>query len=150
MVCPACKGKIECPKEIEGQKINCPICQRDIFALVKQPKIEKPKIQKFPKVKSKTDVHLEFIRENSCYKMLRLMINISFGLILAADALAAIGYFSVNTSHDDATAIMVAKLVGIIGLLSISILLILSIRQSCLVAIDIADTLLHEHSKDSK
>lgn len=78
------------------------------------------------------------------------MINISFGLILAADALAAIGYFSVNTSHDDATAIMVAKLVGIIGLLSISILLILSIRQSCLVAIDIADTLLHEHSKDSK
>ena len=82
--------------------------------------------------------HLNYIRSITCYKTLRTVIECSFVICLLAAALSTV--FSVVNQQGIATAFL-----GILGMI-----LLVAIRQSALLIIDIADTLLHEHAKDKK
>ena len=82
--------------------------------------------------------HLADIRRNSCYKVLRSVIEISFVL-----GLIGVGFSAVYTLITGrASERIFAGGLGILG-----IILLTAAYQSALVLIDIADTLLNEHAK---
>lgn len=85
--------------------------------------------------------YLGHIRENSCYGVLRGIIELFAALIMVAAVLAiGVGIFHLVQKQ-------IAMGLYEIGSGIVSLILIIGLRQSALLLIDIADTLLHEHSK---
>jgi hypothetical protein len=82
--------------------------------------------------------YLSFIRANTCYGVLRTIIEISFVFSL----IAALGYTLVAGIGSLGGNGILAAFTGLLV-----IFLLVAARQSALLLIDIADTLLHEHSK---
>jgi hypothetical protein len=92
---------------------------------------------------TKRDVkeYLEHIRDNSCYGVLRSIIEVFTAVAIVA-ALFAIGIGIFHLVGRETEMGLYCLGYGIGGFI-----LIIGIRQSALLLIDIADTLLHEHSK---
>ena len=87
--------------------------------------------------------YLAYIRKNTCYGVLRSIIEISFALSL----IAVIGYVLVagiaSLAVEHGGYGILALFSGVLG-----VILLIAARQSALLLIDIADTLIHEHSKN--
>ena len=89
--------------------------------------------------RSRVASHLTFIRANSSYGALRSIIEVCFVLSL----LGALGFMIAGWAADKGGGAWFPPTA--IGILSI--VLLIAARQSAFLLIDIADTLLHEHSK---
>ena len=85
--------------------------------------------------------HLADIRSRSCYKALRLVINVSAGVIFAA-IIAFILYVATRETER-----FQPKLIGI-GYALVLLIVTIAGRQSALLFVDIADTLLFEHNRN--
>lgn len=151
--CPNCAKSLDSPTELAAVDVECPDCK-----FVFRPSVEKI-IEEKPVVpytvveksaKERVAAHLASIRANSSYRLLRGAISISFALALAAVVVAiiwlAIIAFSerISGGPQDFTAIQLIE-GGLMG--AVAIILCFVCRQSAFLLIDIADTLLHEHSK---
>jgi hypothetical protein len=86
--------------------------------------------------------HLRYIRENSCYQVLRSIIEICIALVILAAAIGGLGggALLLRDGKTEAGLIQIAAGIGIL-------ILAIGLRQSALLLIDVADSLLHEHSK---
>ncbi len=101
------------------------------------------------KAAARVRLYLTFIRSNSPYKTLRSVIDVFWGILTMCAFVFLLGavafYFNTKDRTGDADLLsLVAEVVSGVG----SIILIMAARQAALVLIDIADTLLREHSKD--
>jgi hypothetical protein len=139
--CLNCGQHMEFEAESAGQLVPCPACG-------KQTRLLMPLKSFTPEsVKSKLDARLspeaatlKMIRGASCYKTLRTVIELSMGILLGILLLAAIGWvvgclFSVGELG--MTSFPMAAL-GVVALIFVAVL-VLALRQSCLLLIDIAD-----------
>jgi hypothetical protein len=92
---------------------------------------------------SKRDVkdYLDHIRDNSCYGVLRSIIEVCAALAIVA-AILAIGTGVFHLINREMALGLYCVGAGVGGLI-----LVIGIRQSAFLLIDIADTLLHEHSR---
>jgi hypothetical protein len=96
-----------------------------------------------PPARPRKDVkeYLEHVRENSCYGVLRSIIEVVTALTVVAAVFAIAGGVFYLIKREMAFGLYgVGTGVG-------SIILIIGARQGALLLIDIADTLLHHHSK---
>jgi hypothetical protein len=93
--------------------------------------------------------YLTFLRNHSAYGALRLVINICWALLTTCAVAALLfGTIGVCISGNDVGLGGVGLAIGAIVLLSVgAIVLLIAVRQSVMLLIDIADTLLLEHSK---
>ena len=93
-----------------------------------------------PKTASAVHAHLAHIRKNSCYGVLRFIIEITFGLSL----IGTIIFFFVTliqTSEGNGVATLSIAFAGVLA-----VTFLVAARQSALLLIDIADTLLHKNA----
>jgi len=160
--CQQCGVNIEFDVEQANQFVACPSCGNQTRLLLpsSKPAIKEKESNRpqhltmldlatrlkdlLPKTagNSETKKHLEFIRETSCYPELRFIINVCFLLLLIA-----VGCFVIFSAG---TAIKYNQLFSFVLFLgggALAVALLIAIRQSSLLIIDIADTLLHEHAK---
>lgn len=96
-------------------------------------------------VQTKRDVkeYLEHIRDNSCYGVLRSIIEVFAALAIVASILAiGVGVFHFVRKEFPMSYYWLGAGIG-------GFILIIGLRQWFLLLIDIADTLLHEHSKNT-
>ena len=153
--CQHCGVNIEFEAEYDGQFVACPSCGNQTRLLLPNSKPASPKLKPGPRQQpnSETKTHLEFIRDNSCYSTLRLVIGIIFVLCIAALGIAVIfelfNHISRMTNADNLIPktslnllVMADILAGVLG----SILLV-AFWQASLLLVDIADTLLHDHAR---
>jgi hypothetical protein len=90
--------------------------------------------------------YLRQIRANSCYGLLRAVIDVVFVLLLIGSALGlagAIGGSFAGLARGN-NAIVIG---GAIASFCVSIVVLVTLRQATQLIIDIADTLLHHHSR---
>lgn len=85
--------------------------------------------------------YLAYIRDNSCYGVLRSIIEVCTALALIAAIFSIIGGALFLIKQEIASGLYAVGS-GVAGLIVIA-----GIRQAALLLIDIADTLLHHHSK---
>ena len=115
---------------------------RDFLAEI-APK-SKPQTKAIP-----VNSHLAYIRSKSCYPMLRILIQILFWLNIACVALFALAVVLGSAlSLSATTPENMAKMIGasvVIG--AVYVFAAFVAREASFLFIDIADTLLHEHSK---
>ena len=90
--------------------------------------------------------HLALVRANTCYRVLRGLIDVVFGLAVFLVGGCLLEYLGIMSREHDENWILYTVGWSISGILVIVILI--AARQSALLLIDIADTLLYEHSKD--
>ena len=103
------------------------------------PSSSQPKITQEQK---RVETHLATIRKHTCYGVLRSIIEISFVVSLIAVGLALVS--GIESLGNNRAGMRIAFLFGA----ALAAILLVAARQSALLLIDIADTLLHEHSKD--
>lgn len=91
--------------------------------------------------------HLASVRANSCYPVLRSLIEVCFVLALICVVLGCIGAVrgSLAEVQDKAIAILCTVAAIVAGILLA--LALVAVRQSAFLLIDIADTLLYDHAK---
>jgi uncharacterized Zn finger protein (UPF0148 family) len=104
----------------------------------------KPQIKAIP-----VNAHLAYIRSKSCYPMLRILIQVLFWLNIACVALFALGVvlgsalsWAATSPENAFRAIVPAVIIGALYTFAAFVA-----REAAFLFIDIADTLLHEHSK---
>jgi hypothetical protein len=85
--------------------------------------------------------HLADIRSRSCYKMLRSVINISAGVVFAAIIIFILYVATRDSERFLPKLILMGYGLGLI-------VLTIAARQSALLLVDIADTLLFEHNRN--
>ena len=100
-----------------------------------------PQPQQRARILLTEEQHLADIRSRSCYKALRLVINVSAGVIFAA-IIAFILYVATRETER-----LQPKLIGI-GYALVLLIVTIAGRQSALLLVDIADTLLFEHNRN--
>ena len=88
--------------------------------------------------------YLGYLRENSCYGVLRGIIEVFAALVIVAAVFAMIGGILFLTKPEREIAAGLYQLGAGIG----ALILIIGLRQASLLMIDMADTLLYNHSKD--
>lgn len=81
--------------------------------------------------------YLREIRRHSCYRMLRAVVNLSFALMVISIIAGAI------VTHEGR---MLYAITGAI----LALVLLLAAREAALLIIDIADALLHRHSRQQR
>ena len=102
-----------------------------------------------PDARQRALAHLTFIRANSCYRMLRSLINVCCALcLLFVIGVVLVFCLGVMAGGSDGFPFLgkvgVSVMAVLVGLLLMAVLI--AVRQSALLVIDISDTLLHEHS----
>lgn len=166
-LCDQCGESIEFATEefLSGSCISCPHCGGETILSV-APKSKQPTSQASPaspnnppqktaiaiantQTQKRVQNYLAFIRANSSYKVLRLIVEVAFLLLLVVGFIAAalfiIGFFQDEYLNRYRSAGQLFEGLGIAVLAGV---LIFAARQSALLLIDIADTLLMENSKE--
>lgn len=149
--CQHCGIHIEFDAESANQFVPCPSCGKQTRLILPSP--AKPSPQ--PKLNlptpapilSQTEKHLALIRKKSCYPQLRFIINVCFLLLLLAIGISALISVGAASDHDEGM-LLVKRILFILGCASLAVAVLMAIRQSSQLLIDIADTLLHEHAKN--
>ena len=138
--CELCNGEIEIEESQDGQEVSCPWCAANT-TLRLPPKPTRDAIEKVG-----TWARLVDVRRNTCYKALRIVVSICFGLVyiilavsLMGSLLAVAGFGAVGMDRAD-------------GGLSVAALCIVAVvvvagHQATLLLIDIADVLIYDSAK---
>jgi hypothetical protein len=148
--CQHCGIHLEFDAESANQFISCPSCGQQTRLILPSPAKPSPQ-PKFNApaavpILSQTEKHLALIRKKSCYPQLRFIINVCFLLLLIAIGISALILVGAASDQDEGV-LLVKRILFILGCASLAVALLIAIRQSALLMIDIADTLLHEHAK---
>ena len=101
-----------------------------------------------PRVVFSEAQNLADIRARSCYKALRLVINVYFGVMML---LALILIFATAGGYSDARSPVTDQLYGRLILISVwvaGLILVVAARQLSLLLVDIADTLISDHNRN--
>jgi uncharacterized Zn finger protein (UPF0148 family) len=154
--CQQCGTNLEFEAEHYGQFIACPVCGQQTRLLLQKPDYQESSPKKSAaesppqKISKNTAVkaHLEMIRDQSCYPQLRFIIEICFVLLLCGVSLYAImATIGIMQNQSEFPILyVVSNIAAIIG----SVVLLIALRQSALLLIDIADTLLNEHAENKR
>jgi hypothetical protein len=153
--CESCGGGIEFdPAECEinhpgrafGKQTDCPHCGQKtlLFTPDAAPsQIPKPGLLKHGESVG-VKAYLNHIRENSNYLVLRGVINTAFALLMlgvvVGALLSSISEFGIGGKPG--IAIVASVVLGVFACIIIA-----AAWQSALLLVDVADTLIHEHSK---
>ena len=155
--CQHCGQHIEFEAENAGEFVPCPSCGKQTRLLLPASKptakgnypIHQPSVMGnlkslLPKPAADTNAkkHLNFVRENSCYPQLRFIINICFLLALVGGGIYA-AIIALALIRNENYFPLIYFCLGV----ALAAVLLIAIRQSSLLLIDVADTLLHEHAK---
>jgi len=167
--CPKCQRHLSGDTSLLQELVTCPDCG-EVFQPRRTPPPPTPAPQRSNIVASigqqikkaapgsdssarqRAISHLTFIRANSCYRMLRSLIDVCFVLclivVIGAIVMSFVGMFAIGGGGIPVFGALSAGVMSIfVGLLAIAILI--AARQSVLILIDISDSLLHEHSKNA-
>ncbi len=141
--CVHCQNTIEFNAEAAGQTTPCPHCGKETLLRLPAP----PQLTHTPAkpVGNPVLAHLKFIRKNTSYRELRSFIRVCFRLLVASVGLYACFSWLETTVGGGTDGAGGALATTMLGLIAIAILV--AARQSAFVVLDIADTLLHQHSK---
>lgn len=155
--CVSCEGPLsidesqfvksfETRTRIWGQEIECPHCGRQTRIYKTQ---NGEKTQGGAVVEKKISSQLEYIRQNTSYRVLRKVINVTSGLAIAAEVLVAailiVGDMSASSGENSSPSIGPDLITAAAA--ALAVVLTIAAWQSALLLVDIADTLLIEHSK---
>lgn len=95
------------------------------------------------------ELHLADIRARSCYKSLRVLLNVLAGLAILGSIAFVVYLLASETLGADLPSSEKNRIRVFVGIsMVIELALIVATRQLMFVLIDIADTLLFEHSKN--
>lgn len=148
--CQNCGINIEFEVEGAGQFCPCPSCGKQTRLLLpSKPFTNSPAAATSKKVFAKLSPQaavLKQIREQSCYKTLRVVIEVSTGILLGVLVLVGLGEV-VGLRFGIAQLSLISTIpVALIGLatLLLVMVLVLAMRQSVLLLIDIADCQIHQ------
>jgi hypothetical protein len=151
--CVNCSGHIEFEATQAGSTVTCPHCNLEttlfipaITTAAQAKAAHAIKAALESKATARVRSYLTFIRSNSAYRTLRSVINV-FWAILTFLAVAFLISFIVVFLTRDLEVSGVLPLLGAAAYCVGSIVLLIALRQSAFLLIDIADTLIHEHSK---
>jgi hypothetical protein len=145
--CQHCSTNIEFEPEQAGQSVACPSCNLETLLRIPVARVRPPPpptgaIHAAPTAKIQ---YLNQIRVNSCYQSLRRMIETFTIAGIVVLVLATVFVWNAVPEKTTVSSAAVNTL-----LFAVSGVVLFALRQASLVLIDIADTLLHEHSKDSQ
>jgi predicted RNA-binding Zn-ribbon protein involved in translation (DUF1610 family) len=144
--CPSCGKELRYPLEEAGRKATCLGCQASF--VVPGMECRPTSHEEQERIRDRVHSHLKSIRSRSCYPFLRNSIDYCFGILLIAICLAGVVLFN-NTPNGNPNG-NPPKVFGILlyGMLLVFFLSV--VRSASILLIDIADTLLNEHSKKSQ
>jgi len=149
--CHNCGINIEHDDWMIGQEAQCPDCGQTIL-LAPKKETQSPPPKELPELKTKqvsaAQMHLELIRDNSCYKQLRQVIDVVYIIGFVAAIIGLLigvlnGRATILNGDGGGWIDVLLSIVSAIG----AIIFLVAGRQAALLAVDIADTLLHEHSQ---
>ena len=146
--CPHCSQNISADSGDAGLNSECPSCNQPIIVPKFQPPSSAPARTSPPAAKptatpsttanasqQAAKEYLAHIRKNTCYHTLRTIIDVSVVLSFIAILCGIPIGWSANV------LLLIGTLLG-------SIVILIAVRQSAYLLIDIADALLHDQSKN--
>lgn len=146
--CQSCGEKIEFETHQSGEIVSCQYCGNQTQLSLIIP--EKPMDQESFKDGNPAETRLTFIRKNTCYRILRISINVwSLLLIMSAWCFLILPFsYRVQESQTfPGLAPTRRDLIVTIGLCLLALMIILAFRQAALLAVDITDSILHYHAR---
>lgn len=144
--CQHCSQSIEFEIAQAGTNATCPSCGMETLLFIpRDPKPERKVPESVMQQPKPIENHLAYIRENSCYKVLRGLINICFVLALIVIGLSIVFTWLFYLLSEGSLNLI--QIIAATCLTILSSVLLIAARQCAFLLIDIADTLLHEHSK---
>lgn len=155
--CPSCGQRIEYETQNAGSAITCPKCGKTLTlpaAAVAPPPVAAPVVPVTVTIRSARD-YLSKLRQNTCYGMLRGIINLIFFFGIVAIIIADVGSYNywqlVATAFAPAgaspTIVTTIAIVLLIFATLISISILVALRQAAFLLIDIADSLINQGSR---
>jgi hypothetical protein len=134
--CQHCNGHIEFETEgfQPGTRFECPHCKMETVLFIPNTVTAKQRVK----------AHLSLIRSNSAYPAIRFMINICLLLSIISILLLTPAVWTLIKGLE-----LAAWKVPIVTMMleGLAIAAVFAFQQSVFSVIDIADTLIHEHSK---
>jgi rRNA maturation protein Nop10 len=158
--CQQCGTNIEFEIENDGEFIDCPACGKQTRLLlpvaqrISEDDHETYRQELKSTFKTKTGKsakgaaakeHLKLIRSESCYPHLRTIINVCFALLVIGVCIYAVIILWIPLSFGNWSAAALTICGVVVGSI-IAVIVLIALRQSALLLIDIADTLLNEHA----
>lgn len=134
--CQHCNGHIEFETEgfQPGTRLECPHCKMETLLFIPNTMTAKQRVK----------AHLELIRSNSAYPAIRFLINVCLLFSIISTL------FLTPTVWNKAKGLeLAAWQVPVVTMMleGLAVAAAFAFQQSIFSVIDIADTLLHEHSK---
>jgi len=135
--CQHCDGHIEFEKEgfQPGTRSECPHCKMETELFIPNTMTPKQRVR----------AYLGLIRSNSAYPAIRFMINICLLVSIISILFLTPTIWTLVKARPDLAPWKVP--IVTIMLEGLGIAAVFAVQQSVFSVIDIADTLLHEHSK---
>ena len=145
--CGNCGKFVDFDAEHAGKKADCPFCGKEIVLLLTDsPSVGATNSNKQSKAATKlAQDRLEFIRANSCYRVLRALINVGsvfIGIVAMIEIKDFLGYQHWDEGNNP------LMVIGPLACLVLGVIFAIAVRQSAFLLIDIADMLLHHQSTD--
>ena len=133
-------------ESIKKQSAAKEVKQKHVSATANERILTEQDRKEYSYTRTRVRSHLTTIRSHSCYPSLRILINVCFWILLVA--ISVVSFMSVVASFSfdqeyQTQGIFVWVMVVIPLIFALSV-----VREAALLLIDIADTLLFEHSKD--
>jgi hypothetical protein len=144
--CNNCSAHIEFEEEHAGETAACPKCGLETVLYIPQKGLPTRRFPKLPSTNSGHDyaAHLVKVRSTSCYKTLRIVINVTFlaikviaGLCAVASAVSATLLRTPRLGTPFAANLGLAAISVIVALVFIA--LVHAVHQAALLLIDITD-----------
>jgi len=151
--CQNCNTPLEFDANDAGKPTACANCgQETILFIPPVQSLEKPKSAPVPQSPPKTAQnqareYLESIRKDSCYGVLRLIINVCTVFAIAMSVVCGLGYIVENTGHGNENIVTSLSALAALFGAGLAILAIIGLRQSAFLLIDIADAILTQNAK---
>lgn len=148
--CAECAENIDFSIDHVGQDVACPHCGKitKLYVVVKPPPVAKLVTPPPPPKEIDPALeYLELVRKNSCYGILRSVINLTFWLCSFVVVIIALRYF-INSTWNMSTSYAPFIFIGSMGGAAVGVFILFACRQSAFLLIDIADTLLREHLRN--